>query len=229
MVAIGRALMARRGCCCSTSCHSASPRIDRAGSSPGSRGAKASSAPRCWSSSRTPGSRSSSANTRYIMENGRIVLEGLPTSCSHNAEVQDSTSGGGGDGDRRSYAEVKHYRRRKRWLHEPPPTLPAGGRGASPGVDGLTVRFGGVVALDDVSFDRRGRARCRAIIGPNGAGKTSALQLHHRHLPPDRGASARGSTRTSSGAPHTSIARAGVARTFQNLGAVRRAHRPART
>jgi branched-chain amino acid transport system ATP-binding protein len=41
-------------------------------------------------------------------------------------------------------------------------------------VDGVSLRFGGVKAITDVSFDIR-KGEIRAIIGPNGAGKTSML------------------------------------------------------
>lgn len=56
------------------------------------------------------------AEYAYIMETGNIVLDGTADEVSHNEDVQDFYLGGGGNGARRSYAEVKHYKRRKRWL-----------------------------------------------------------------------------------------------------------------
>lgn len=52
----------------------------------------------------------------YIMENGRIVLDGKADDLLHNPDVQEFYLGMGGQGDKRSYRDVKHYRRRKRWL-----------------------------------------------------------------------------------------------------------------
>lgn len=51
----------------------------------------------------------------YIMEGGRIVLHGDRESLSGNQDVQEFYLGIGG-ADRTSYRDVKHYRRRKRWL-----------------------------------------------------------------------------------------------------------------
>jgi branched-chain amino acid transport system ATP-binding protein len=50
------------------------------------------------------------------MENGRIVLEGPPSKLRENQEVQEFYLGLTNVGDRRSYRDVKHYKRRKRWL-----------------------------------------------------------------------------------------------------------------
>ena len=52
----------------------------------------------------------------YIMENGRIVMEGEAASLLANPDVQEFYLGMGHGGDKRSYRDVKHYRRRKRWL-----------------------------------------------------------------------------------------------------------------
>jgi len=56
------------------------------------------------------------ADYAYILENGRIVLDGDAARLSRNAEVQEYYLGYGGSGERKSFRNVKHYKRRKRWL-----------------------------------------------------------------------------------------------------------------
>ncbi len=55
------------------------------------------------------------ADHGYIMERGRVVLEGAAEELAANEDVKEFYLGLG-DGGRRSYRDVKHYRRRKRWL-----------------------------------------------------------------------------------------------------------------
>ncbi len=52
----------------------------------------------------------------YVMENGRVVLEGKPEELRENADVKEFYLGLSELGGRKSYRAVKHYRRRKRWL-----------------------------------------------------------------------------------------------------------------
>ena len=53
----------------------------------------------------------------YIMENGRIVLDGPSEKLRNNIDVQEYYLGfAGGNGERKSFRDVKHYKRRKRWL-----------------------------------------------------------------------------------------------------------------
>ena len=56
------------------------------------------------------------AQYSYVMENGRIVLDGDAKTISENADVKEFYLGLTGVGQRRSYRDVKHYHRRKRWL-----------------------------------------------------------------------------------------------------------------
>jgi branched-chain amino acid transport system ATP-binding protein len=56
------------------------------------------------------------ADYTYIMENGRIVLDGYPDDLRQNADVREFYLGLTEVGQRKSYREVKHYKRRKRWL-----------------------------------------------------------------------------------------------------------------
>ena len=51
----------------------------------------------------------------YIMENGKIVLEGLSKELSNNEDVKEFYLGGG-KGERKSFKNLKSYKRRKRWL-----------------------------------------------------------------------------------------------------------------
>jgi branched-chain amino acid transport system ATP-binding protein len=79
----------------------------------------------------------------------------------------------------------------------------------------ITLRFGGVVAIEDISFDIR-EGEVRAIIGPNGAGKSSMLNVINGFYHPQEGdvwykGAIRGPMR-----PHQ-IAAQGIARTFQNI------------
>ncbi len=51
----------------------------------------------------------------YILENGRVVLDGEASALRENADVKEFYLGVSG-GDRKSFRDVKHYKRRKRWL-----------------------------------------------------------------------------------------------------------------
>jgi ABC-type polar amino acid transport system ATPase subunit len=55
-------------------------------------------------------------NYAYIMESGRIVLAGEPETLKDNADVREFYLGLTEVGQRKSYRDVKHYKRRKRWL-----------------------------------------------------------------------------------------------------------------
>jgi branched-chain amino acid transport system ATP-binding protein len=56
------------------------------------------------------------AQYAYVLESGRIVLDGDARTISENEDVKEFYLGLSGVGQRKSYREVKHYRRRKRWL-----------------------------------------------------------------------------------------------------------------
>ncbi|WP_269932961.1 ABC transporter ATP-binding protein [Aminobacter sp. HY435] len=82
-------------------------------------------------------------------------------------------------------------------------------------VDGVSLSFGGVKAITDVSFDIR-KGEIRAIIGPNGAGKTSMLNVVNGFYHPQHGRiTYKGKTRTRM-RPYQAASQ-GIARTFQNV------------
>lgn len=82
-------------------------------------------------------------------------------------------------------------------------------------VSDVTVRFGGLTALDAVSFDLAPR-EILAVIGPNGAGKTTLFNVLSRLARPERGSVRIAEIDLLRLRPHEVI-RAGIARTFQNL------------
>ena len=56
------------------------------------------------------------AHYGYIMETGKIVMDGLPQKLLKDEDVREFYLGLHAGGERKSFREVKHYRRRKRWL-----------------------------------------------------------------------------------------------------------------
>ena len=81
-------------------------------------------------------------------------------------------------------------------------------------LDGLTRRFGGIVAVDRVTM-RVEAGEVRAVIGPNGAGKIDAVQPDHRRGASHRDGSVRFDGETLTGLPPHSICQRGISRTFQ--------------
>ncbi|MCI4660706.1 MAG: ABC transporter ATP-binding protein [Neomegalonema sp.] len=82
-------------------------------------------------------------------------------------------------------------------------------------VKNITLRFGGVVAIKDISFDIR-KGEIRAIIGPNGAGKSSMLNVINGFYHPQEGEIWFNGARRKPMKPYE-IAKQGIARTFQNI------------
>ncbi|PYF12073.1 amino acid/amide ABC transporter ATP-binding protein 1 (HAAT family) [Rhodobacter viridis] len=79
----------------------------------------------------------------------------------------------------------------------------------------ITLRFGGVVAIKDISFDIR-EGEIRAIIGPNGAGKSSMLNVISGFYVPTEGEVWFRGEKRGPMKPYQ-VARLGIARTFQNI------------
>jgi len=82
-------------------------------------------------------------------------------------------------------------------------------------VDNISLSFGVMKVLDDISFDVR-QGEIRSIIGPNGAGKSSMLNVINGFYHPQQGSiTFKGNTRRQM-APHVAASQ-GIARTFQNI------------
>jgi branched-chain amino acid transport system ATP-binding protein len=56
------------------------------------------------------------ADTGYIMENGKVVINGTAEKLSADPDVREFYLGMGGAGEAKSFRDIKHYKRRKRWL-----------------------------------------------------------------------------------------------------------------
>jgi branched-chain amino acid transport system ATP-binding protein len=83
-------------------------------------------------------------------------------------------------------------------------------------VRGITVHFGGIVALDDVSLIADTR-QVTGIIGPNGAGKTTLLNVLCGFVRPQAGTTSFGGRELSRMRPHR-LAQLGIVRTLQGIG-----------
>ena len=96
------------------------------------------------------------------------------------------------------------------------------GTGQASGLEarGVTVRFGGLTALDDVSFSATAR-QVTGIIGPNGAGKTTLLNVLCGFIRPDAGQLSFEGADLTGLRPHR-LASLGIARTLQGVGLFRR-------
>ena len=82
-------------------------------------------------------------------------------------------------------------------------------------VAGLSKRFGGIIAADDLTFTLR-QGAIVALVGPNGAGKTTVFNLLTGFIPPDTG-SVRLRGVELVGSPPDEVARMGMVRSFQDV------------
>ena len=101
-----------------------------------------------------------------------------------------------------------------------PPVLAAPDDGIKPGevlleVNNVSLSFGGVKAVTNISFDVR-KGEIRAIIGPNGAGKTSMLNVINGFYHPQEGEIVFRGEKRRRMQPYEAAA-SGIARTFQNV------------
>jgi len=145
------------------------------------------------------------ADHAYVLENGTVRKEGPASRLADDSDIQ------------KLYLGTREASRSSLPQREVPRT-PDGPDMGEPllRASGVTLRFGGLTALDDVSFEVRS-GELFAIIGPNGAGKTSIFNcLNGLHRPQH------GSVRFKGievvGRTPVAVAGMGIARTFQNLG-----------
>jgi ABC-type branched-subunit amino acid transport system ATPase component len=135
------------------------------------------------------------ADRAIVLEVGRVTLEGPAEQLAASDDVRD------------------------RYLGVAATKAPARQRGESAAdrlvVDGLTVRFGGITALSDVSFSVT-PGEMHALIGPNGAGKSTCLNVLSGVYPATAGSVRYGGRELTRLRPHR-IAALGVSRTFQNI------------
>jgi ABC-type branched-subunit amino acid transport system ATPase component len=145
------------------------------------------------------------ARSAYVLEVGQIALQGSAAELADSSEVQERYLGG-------SVAApvAPHGNGRTPAAREP------GRQDAEELVaDGLTVRFGGITALEDVSFKVE-PGTVHAVIGPNGAGKSTSLNVLTGVYAPSAGTVRYGATQLTGLRPHR-IAELGISRTFQNI------------
>ena len=99
--------------------------------------------------------------------------------------------------------------------HDSPSTSSGRTEGVLLSAKNLSVRFGGVLAVNNVSFDVK-QGEVFTLIGPNGAGKTTVFNLISRIYTPTTGEIAYLGKKLTDQPPHK-IASLGIARTFQNI------------
>jgi branched-chain amino acid transport system ATP-binding protein len=148
------------------------------------------------------------SNSAYMLEVGKVSLSGTSSELSESDEVRSRYLGvGSGNGTAAATTD------------EPgAPATASDGAAREPRtltVEEVTVRFGGICALDSVSFKVEPRS-VHALIGPNGAGKSTCLNLLTGVYAPSAGKVLYGDEDLTALRPHR-IARLGISRTFQNI------------
>jgi ABC-type branched-subunit amino acid transport system ATPase component len=144
------------------------------------------------------------ADRAFVLEVGSVTLEGKAEELARSDEVRNRYLGvaGGAEPEAVSAARRASEAAAKRSPHEL-------------SVKDLSVRFGGVDALEDVSFTVEPR-EVHALIGPNGAGKSTCLNVVTGVYAGSGGSVRYGEHELRKLRPHR-IARLGVSRTFQNI------------
>lgn len=151
------------------------------------------------------------ADRAFVFEVGGVTMTGSAQDLQHSDEVRERYLGVCAN-DPAVDAEVHGASTR---VLEPTPTSTTVPPADKLSVDAVTVRFGGIAALTDVSFEVE-PGSTHALIGPNGAGKSTCLNVLSGVTAPTAGVVRYGG-RDISRLPAHKIARSGIARTFQNL------------
>ncbi|MDE3085906.1 MAG: ATP-binding cassette domain-containing protein [Acidobacteriota bacterium] len=124
------------------------------------------------------------ASRAYFMEKGEVRFQGATSELLARPDVLRSVflegASNGGRGSPADPIRVAAAADRRPTPGDPGPEVPA------LSVAGLSTRFGGISAVEDVSFDLR-HGEVLGLIGPNGAGKTTVFDLVSGVVPPDGG------------------------------------------
>jgi ABC-type branched-subunit amino acid transport system ATPase component len=150
------------------------------------------------------------AHRAYVLEVGRVALEGAASELAASDEVRARYLGVVPDAKAPAATPATPA----------PPAAPAAATPARHGgrelcAEGLTIRFGGLVALSDVSLTVE-PGSTHAVIGPNGAGKSTLLNVLTGVYRASEG-SVRYGDAVLTGLRPPKIAALGISRTFQNL------------
>ena len=211
MLAIGRALMVGPAAAAARRAVARARPADGRAHRPGHpRDPRAGHGGAC-SSSRTPRWRWRSPTTPRCSRSGGSRCRGPRPSWPRSEDVQRLYLGGHAESQAQADAE-----RDEAQAHRPRTAGAVAMDGVAPlVVDDVTLRFGGITALDAVSFTVE-PGSVHALIGPNGAGKSSCFNVISGLYRPTAGAVRLGETELTALRPHR-LAGLGVGRTFQNI------------
>ena len=148
------------------------------------------------------------ADRAYVLEVGRISLEGPAAELAKTDEVRNRYLGVAENTVAEEALAEREQRERRAGEAERRKV-------SELVVDSVSVRFGGLMALQDVSF-RVEPGEVHAVIGPNGAGKSTCLNVLTGVYEPATGTVRYGNAQLTGLRPHR-IARHGISRTFQNI------------
>jgi branched-chain amino acid transport system ATP-binding protein len=144
------------------------------------------------------------ARRAYVLEVGTVALEGAAEELAESREIRERYLGVAGD-EQVEQVTADPIERVTSDKRDPKPLA----------IEGVTVRFGGLEALSEVSLKVE-PGTTHAIIGPNGAGKSTLLNVLTGVYRASAGTVTYGE-RTISGLRPPQIAALGISRTFQNL------------